>query len=476
MKFSIIIFLVLSFFSISHASDKKLNFVVFLVDDMGWGDIACYGSKLHETPNIDTLATDGMKFTQGYSACTVCSPSRAAIMTGQYPGRLKLTDWIAGHGRPFAKLKIPDWQMYMDHSHTTLAEAFKEADYTTAFVGKWHLMPHKDKDITNDHIPEKHGFDYNYGGREWGQPKGKGKYFYPFDMPNVEGKEGDYLTDVLTDHAVDFIVKHKEDPFLLYFSYYTLHGPIMAKPEYHEKYKAKLASGDYIQKDAKYAGMVQSLDDSVGRVLDTLKAQGLEENTVIIFTADNGGTNESKSGGLRGHKGLSYEGGTREAFLVKWPGVINPGSVSDDAVIGMDIYPTMLEMAGLEAKPKQHVDGLSIVPLLKQNASLNRDTLYWHYPHYHKTLPYGAIRHKDFKLIEFFEDGKLELYDLKSDSAERKNLAESYPEKAQELHVMLKKWRSDVGAQMMITNPNYDSKKANQGFPNYGKKGKKKKK
>jgi arylsulfatase A len=469
MKKLCVLLLVSLFLSVG-AADKKPNFVFFLVDDMGWGDLGCYGSKLHETPHIDKISTEGMKFTQGYSACTVCSPSRAAILTGRYPGRLHLTDWIAGHRRSNAKLKIPDWQMYMDHDRTTLPEALKEADYNTAFVGKWHIMPNNDKSNIAKHFPTSHGFDKNYGGREWGQPKGPGKYFYPFGMPNVEGEKGDYLTDVLTDNAVDFVNKQTEEkPFLLYFSYYVVHGPIMAKKEYVDKYKAKLAAGKYIQKNPTYAGMMQSLDDSVGRVLEAVKKKGFEDNTIVIFTADNGGVSQTSSGGLRGAKALSYEGGTREAFLIKWPGVVKAGSVCNEPVIGTDFYPTMLEMAGLPLKKDEHKDGLSLLPLLKQSGSLSRDNLYWHYPHYHKTKPYGAIRHKDYKLIEFFEDGKLELYDLKKDMAESKDLSQKMPEKTQELYAMMKKWRSDVGAQMPTTNPDYDLNKP------AGKKKKKKK-
>ena len=454
--FSIYVFI--SCFSIIvHAESKKPNFVFFLVDDMGWGDLGAYGSKLHETPNIDKLALDGMKFTQAYSACTVCSPSRAAIITGRYPGRLHLTDWIAGHNRPKAKLKVPNWKMEIDHGRVTMPEALKVAGYSTEFIGKWHLMPHLEKEKMKQHFPENHGFDINIGGREWGQPKGRGKYFFPFDMPNIEGEEGDYLTDVLTDKAVEFIDgQSAEKPFLLYFSYYVVHGPLMAKKEYVQKYKKKLAAGDYKQKNPVYAGMMQSLDDSVGRVLEALEKNGLSENTIVIFTADNGGTNDTKSGGLRGHKGLSYEGGTRVANIIKWPGSVKAGSSCDVPVVGTDFYPTILEMAGLKQKPEEHKDGLSMVPLLKQTGTLDRETLYWHYPHYHKTLPYAAVRHKDYKLIEFFEDGKLELYDLKKDSKESVDLSKLMPEKTQELLAMMKTWRQDVNAQMMTENPDYD--------------------
>tara|TARA_R110000850_G_scaffold121939_2_gene239832 strand:+ start:301 stop:2115 length:1815 start_codon:yes stop_codon:yes gene_type:complete len=449
-----------TFLPLAAAEESRPNFVFFLVDDLGWGDIGAYGSTFHETPNLDRLASEGMLFTNGYSACTVCSPSRAAILTGRYPGRLHLTDWIAGHKKPNPMLQIPDWNMRMNHELTTLPEAFQEAGYRTQFTGKWHLMPIGADDFAQ-HYPESHGFDINIAGREWGQPKGPGKYFSPFGMPNLDdGEEGDFLTDRLTDEAVNFIADNKEDPFLLYFSYYTVHGPIMAKPELVEKYtnKAKTFENTRNEKvNAPYAGMIESLDDSVGRVLEQLEESGIAENTVIIFTADNGGTSEQSSGGLREAKGFSHEGGTREPIIVKWPGKVEPGTTCDVPVIGTDFYPTMLAMADLPAKPEAHLDGLDITPLLTgESDTLDRDTLYWHYPHYHKTKPYGAIRQGNFKLIEFFETGDLELYDLKNDPAETTNLAASQPEKAQKLLSNLNAWRKSVGAQMMAPHPEYD--------------------
>jgi arylsulfatase A-like enzyme len=438
----------------------KPNFVFFLVDDLGWGDLGCYGSRFHETPNLDRLAREGVRFTQAYSACTVCSPSRAAILTGRYPGRLHLTDWIKGHGRRNAKLLIPKWNMRMDPELTTMPEALKQAGYRTQFIGKWHLMPIGAPDF-EDHYPDSHGFDHNVAGREWGQPKGPGKYFSPFGMPNLDdGKKGDFLTDRLTDAAVDFIERAKQDPFLLYFSYYTVHGPIMTKPALLEKYKAKAKGFDNSRNEnlnPAYAGMIESLDDSVGRVLDKLKAAGLDRNTVVIFTADNGGVSTQSSGGLRGAKALSYEGGTREPALVKWPGKARAGSTCEVPVIGTDFYPTMLDMAGLALRPKAHLDGLSLVPLLNGTSkTLGREDLFWHYPHYHRTPPYGAIRRGDYKLIEFFEEGKVELYDLAADPAESRNLAASQPEKAEQLLTAMRAWRSEVDAQMPTPNPNFD--------------------
>lgn len=460
MKVSKIYLGVVVLFLASLVEARQPNVVFFLVDDLGLGDVGCFGSKFHETPHIDQLAADGMKFTQAYSACTVCSPSRAAILLGKYPGRIHLTDWIAGHKRNNPKLKIPDWNMRMEHEETTLAEAMTAGGYRSHFVGKWHLMPNGQPDF-DEHFPTAHGFEGNTGGREWGQPKGPGKFFSPYGMPNLpNGEKGDFLTTALTDEAIKFIDSSKDKPFFLYFSYYTVHGPIMAPAELVEKYKKKAAglSKPYTERvNPAFAGMMELLDDSVGRVRQHLKSLGIEKDTLIVFTADNGGTTQLSSAGLRGSKALSYEGGTRVSTIVRWPGVTRPGSECDVPVIGNDFYPTFLEAGGLDLMPDQHIDGKSLVPLLKgESDKWSRDELFWHYPHYHKTKPYGAIRKGDWKLIEFFEDGKLELYDLANDPAESADLAEKNVEKAKSLHTRLQEWRKEVGAQMPSLNPEYD--------------------
>lgn len=443
------------------AASEKPNIVFLLVDDLGWGDFGCYGAKFYETPNIDKLAADGMRFSNAYAACTVCSPSRAAILSGCYPARLHLTDWIAGHNQPTAKLSIPDWKMKIDHERVLLPEALKKGGYSTAFFGKWHLMRNGQPDM-NEHFPTNHGFDINVGGREWGQPKGPGKYFSPFGMPNLDdGKPGDYLTDKLTDAAIGFLDKTRRDtPFLLYFAYYTVHAPLMAPPALVAKYTEK--AKDFKNEKNEWlnpvrAGMVESLDTSVGRIVAKLEAMGIAENTVIILTGDNGGDDDRTTGGLRDFKGWSHEGAVREPLIAKWPGKIAKSSACDEMVIGMDFYPTLLEFAGLDPLPAEHKDGISIAPLLTgAKKSLERDTLYWHYPHYHRTKPYGAIRNGDWKLIEFFEDGRLELFDLKTDPYECDDLAKARPEKAAQLLAKLKEWRKDVSAQMPTPNPRYD--------------------
>lgn len=440
----------MSNFSVAgNRPDDLPNIVFFLVDDFGKGALQSMGSDLHETPNIDRLAESGMRFTDGYAACTVCSPSRAAILTGRYPGRTHITNWIPGNARKNAKLKIPDWQMYMEHDWLLLPEALKKSGYTTGFFGKWHLMPGKDKKGMPEHFPTNHGFDVNIGGREWGHPKGRGKYFHPFEMPNVESKPGDYLTDRLTDYAVDFIQKNSEAPFLLYFSYYTVHRPIMGRPDLVEKYKRKLATGEYDQSNPAYAAMVESLDMSVGRVMTALEDRGLEKNTIVIFTGDNGAAFHAYTGGFRNHKGFSHEGGVREPLIFSWPGVIKGGTTSDVPMTGTDYYPTLLDLAGLPLEKDQHVDGISLAPVLRgETAVMPERSLFWHYPHYHRTTPYGAVRKGKWKLIEFFEDGALELYDLEKDREETTNLVESEPEVAKVLLQELKDWRTSVDAQM----------------------------
>jgi len=322
-------------------------------------------------------------------------------------------------------------------------------------------MPNGQPDM-DEHYPTSHGFDLNVGGREWGQPKGPGKYFSPFGMPNLDdGKSGDYLTDSLTDEAVKFLDQTKRDePFLLYFSYYTVHTPLMAPPELVEKYKKKAESFDN-KKDEflepRRAGMIESLDTSVGRVIAKLEEMGVADNTLVILTGDNGGDDDRTTGGLKDFKGFSHEGAVREPLIAKWPGKIPADSTCDELVIGMDFYPTILDFAGLDLRAGEHKDGISIAALMTgEKKELERDTLYWHYPHYHRTKPYGAVRHGNWKLIEFYEDGELELFNLAEDPNETRNLSSSEPEKSAELLEMLGNWRKEVSAQMPTPNPAYD--------------------
>ena len=446
---------------------RKLNFVFFLIDDMGWTDAGCYGSSFYETPGIDRLAASGMRFTDAYAACPVCSPTRASIMAGKYPARLNLTDWIGG--RRAGKLIPPTYLHHLPLEETTVAEALKQAGYTTGFFGKWHLG-------SKGYYPDDQGFDLNLGGHERGSPPGG--YFSPYRNPKLpDGPKGEYLTDRLTDEALRFLDANSGKPFLLYLSHYAVHTPLQSKKELAAKYQAKAGKlpakeprwgveGSrkvrLVQDHPVYAGMVQSMDESVGSVLDRLEKLGLEGHTAVFFMSDNGGLSTSEGHPtsnlpLRAGKGWLYEGGIREPMIVRWPGVVRPGTTCSAPVISTDFYPTMLEMAGLPLRPEQHADGVSMVPLLKGAAALDRKAIFWHYPHYGNQggSPGGAVRAGRYKLIEFYEDDHVELYDLGKDIGETTDLAEKMPEKAAELRGMLHEWRKSVDARMPTPNPNY---------------------
>ena len=438
------------------------NIIMVLVDDYGWTDVSYAGSKLYETPNIDKLAAKGVKFTSAYSACTVCSPTRAALLTGKYPARLHITDWIAGHARPNAKLKVPDWTKYLPREETTIAEALKAQGYTTASIGKWHLGD------ANEGYPAAHGFDVNRGGYERGQPP---SYFAPYKIPTLEeGPDGEYLTDREAIEVCKFIEASKAKPFFIYLPHYTVHTPIQAKKEKIEKYKAKIARLEAAgqlgaQKNAAYAAMVESLDEAVGTIVAKLDELKLSENTVIIFTGDNGGLiGPTDNKPARVGKGSAYEGGVRVPLFIVAPGIAKAGSTCAEPVVTPDLFATMIELAGVKDDPRDNakVDGLSLVPLLKDPAAtLARDEIYWHYPHYHPggATPYSAVRSRDWKLIEFFEDGRLELFNLKEDFSETTDRSKTEPAKTAELAAKLKAWRAAVGAQLPTKNPQYDPEK-----------------
>ncbi len=449
---------------------KKLNFVFILIDDLGWTDLGCYGSSFYETPNIDRLASEGMRFTEAYAACPVCSPTRGSIMAGKYPARLGITQWIGGSQKP------TEYADRLELEEVTIAEVLKGQGYATGFVGKWHLSP-RTADIRADFYPDKQGFDINIGGDWSGAPP---TYFYPYkkrnraleEMPEG-GEEGEYLTDRLTDESLKFIEANKDRPFLLYLSHYAVHTPIESKQTLTDKYKAKaekLPTGEgqrfadvygryktrLVQDNPAYAGMVQSVDESIGRVMKKLEESGVADNTAVIFMSDNGGLSTVPREGptanlpLRAGKGWLYEGGIREPMFIKWPGVVKEGSVCDEPVTSTDFYPTMLEMAGLELMPKQHIDGVSLMPLLKKTGKLKRKAIYWHYPHYHGSgnRPSGAVRAGDYKLIEWYENNSVELYNLKSDIGEKHDLAKEMPEKATELQGMLHQWLKQIKAKV----------------------------
>ena len=429
---------------------RKLNFVFILADDFGWSDPNCYGNTFFETPHLDALAQQGMRFTDAYAACPVCSPTRASIMTGKYPARLGLTEWIPGkRSSPREKVLAPKYLHKLPLGEVTLAEALKADGYLTGHVGKWHLGG-------AGNLPEDQGFDVNVAGTTAGSPAGG--YFLPNRMKLPGAKKGEYLTDRLTDEGVKFIEAHRDKAFFLYQSYHSVHTPIQAKKAYVEKYRAKLAKAKRRYNPA-YAGMVQSLDEGVGRIVKKLDELAISDRTVVFFMSDNGGLSGVTSNApLRAGKGHIYEGGIREPMIVRAPGLIKPGSTCRVPVSSVDFYPTILELAGAKGDAKHKPDGVSIASLLKGGGPLNRKAIYWHYPHYSPQggRPASAVRAGDFKLVELFEDNRVELYNLAADIGETKDLAAEMPEKAAELHKLLKNWREAVGAGMPTPNPNYN--------------------
>ena len=440
-----------------RAGDRKPNIVFFLVDDLGWTDLGCYGSDYYQTPNIDRLAASGVRFTDAYAACNACSPTRAAILTGMYPARLRLTDWIPGQATlPKHQFKPPPWTQHLEHRHVTLAEALKQAGYTTVHIGKWHLGK-------PDYYPTKQGFDYNIGGSYIGAP---GSYYYPYyrkpgsasgPVENLppDGPKGRYLTDRLTDEAVRLIGELKDKPFFLYFASYSVHTPIQPRPDLRDYYQKKVKPGKR-HTNSNYAAMVGAVDELVGRVMKQLEATGQADNTIIVFTSDNGGMHKvTTNAPLRGGKGMAWEGGTRVPLIIKAPGLTSAGSICKEPVISVDFYPTLLELSGAkgEAGHNANVDGVSLKPLLRVPAArLGRDSIYWHYPHYNVLLgvPHSSIRNGHYKLIEFFENRHVELYDLLSDIGEKNDLAKRMPDKTAELLSNLQTWRESVDAQMPV--------------------------
>jgi arylsulfatase A len=444
---------------IAKAAGGKLpNIVMFLVDDLGWGDFGCYGDTFHETPNIDKLAAQGMKFTRAYAAAPVCSPSRAAIMTGQAPARLQLTQWIPGTVFPHKKLKEAPVALHLPKDAKTIAEELKSLGYQTAAMGKWHLGG-------EGFYPENFGFDVNFGGDNHGSPPAPHGYFGPFPFRNLGGYSGqDYLTEVLTTKMDEFLAEAApKGPFFLYMAEYAVHIPLQEREALIEKYRRKNGGKD--EPDPVYAAMVESVDTALGNLRAKLEALGVADNTIIILTSDNGGVGFqgrrlhriADNANLRAGKGFLYEGGIREPLIVYWPGVTKPGSVSDVPVIGMDFFPTMRAMAQAKASYGPG-DGLDLTGLLRGETTNKRETLYWHYPHYSDQggTPGGAILEGDWKLIEFFEDGHLELYNLALDPGEQYNFASTFAEKAYALREKLANWRQSVGAVMTSPNPGFN--------------------
>ena len=476
-RYILLLLFVAAGISVTGAATRPPNIVFFLADDLGQRDLGVYGSTFYETPHLDRLAREGARFTSAYAACPVCSPTRASILTGQWPQRTGITDYIgaaqpAGWKRNTKLLPAP----YADRlalAAPTLAKSLKAAGYATFFAGKWHLGP-------EGYWPENQGFDVNMGGIDRGGPYGGKKYFSPYGNPRLpDGPPGEHLPDRLATETVKFIAANRDRPFFAYFAFYSVHTPLMAREDLRKKYEEKRRrlglevkwgrEGErdvrLVQEHAIYAGMIEAMDLAVGKVLAALDDAGLRENTLVIFTSDNGGLSTSEGWPtsnlpLRGGKGWLYEGGIREPLLIRWPGVTKPASVISTPVSSPDFFPTLLAAAGAQPAPGQIVDGASLVSILK-GARVSERSLYWHYPHYGNQggAPGAAIRRGDWKLIEWFEGPRVELFDLAHDLGEREDLADREPLRVEQLRTDLHAWMKDVGAKLPTPNADFDPAK-----------------
>lgn len=465
--------------NMSPGKNPPPNIVFILADDIGWADLPCYGNTFNEAHNIDKLARQGMRFTNAYAACPVCSPTRASLMSGQYPARVGIIDFIPGHWRPYEKVIVPkNRTQYLPLEVTTMAEMLKTAGYMTAMYGKWHLGRQ-----TKYH-PLNQGFDQ--------ANVGNGYFNTRFNPPRDQSSDKIQM-ERITDFGIDFIHKNKDKPFFLFLSHWSVHCLLDAEQALIDKYVNKSKADDYTC-NAVYAAVIEHLDNSVGRLLDEIEKLGLTNNTIIVFYSDNGGSiSEHRYPGieeglmpmivpdkrdmykanplrymmttnapLRGQKGNLYEGGIREPLIVKWPGKIQAGSVNRTIVSSVDFYKTFLELSGASIPEEQVLDGQSLVPVLLNGDEDTQRTVFWHYPVYHHGVPASAIRKGDWKLIENLEDGQLELFNLYHDMSETTNLTEAFPEKTAELHGLLKKWRKDVDAELPLPNPDFDEMKRHQ--------------
>lgn len=457
MRTPLLITLLLLFAPSLFPADSKPNIVFFLADDLGWTGLHSFGSDFYETPHLDRLASKGVSFTDAYAACTVCSPTRASIMTGMYPARLRLTDFISGQNRPFAKMTIPNWTMGLDKKYTTIAEALRDEGYKTIQIGKWHLdFPNQE-----DQGPTAHGFDVAHD-----KPQGTRGYYISDQSVKSLGLKSNYTTDYLTDKAIEEIDRAQDEPFFLYFAYNVPHTPIQGRDDYVKYFQEKVDT-EKIHQNPIYAAMVKSLDTSVGRVVDSLKKNGLLKNTLIVFTSDNGGLtqrygqhdNFTENLPLKRGKGSAYEGGVRVPAIASWPGVIPEGVKSDTPIITMDYYPTFLEAAGVAENLVQNetLDGKSLISVFNNPRQSIRRNLFWHYPHYHAggDGPYSAIRSGNWRLVEFHESGQVELYHLIKDPGETFNKSGINLKTRAQLRNRLNRWRESVAAQMPKSNPNF---------------------
>jgi arylsulfatase A-like enzyme len=434
--------------------DGKWNIVFILADDMGWNQVGYHGvTSFYETPNIDRIAREGMYFTNAYAAAPVCSPTRASIMTGKYPARLHITDYIPGNSYPYARLRTPEWTKALPLEEMTLAEMLKRAGYATGHFGKWHL-----------------NYDYNYRPGRPGDPDTQG-----FDVvltnvkpePDADPERDAHHVVEITEHTLDFIENNKDRPFFAYVAHHVVHRPLLESKDWVQRYQTKTRLDNPVHNPVMGA-MIERMDWGIGKILRRLEELGLAERTLVVFMSDNGNVKALEDQyPFRGGKAMLYEGGIRVPLAIRWPGVVKPGSVCSTPVISNDFFPTFAEIAGMSHLARD-VDGVSLVPLLRGGKRLDRDALYWHYPHYHRQgfKPCGAIRAGQYKLIEWYEptllgeEHQIDLYNLEEDPGETRNLAEEMPEKAKELREKLHAWRRSVGAQEMTVNPDYDPEKA----------------
>ena len=451
-----------------NSQNERPNFLFILVDDLGWADIGVNGSEFYETPNIDKLASRGMNFTNGYVASSMCSPTRASIMTGKHPARIRMTNWVGAPQPENYKwntiLRSAKYTEALPLEEVTLAEIMNASGYETYFIGKWHLGK------AEKYWPEHQGFETNIAGCSWGAPFGGDKFFSPYNNPRLsDGPKGEHLPNRLAKETIKFLEKKHEKPFFTYLSFYSVHSPWMGRKDLIEKYQKKNKPESQWrqerwirfnkkQNNPVYAAMIEAMDSAIGDVLSSLKKTGLDKNTVVIFLSDNGGASEVTSNEpLRAGKCFLYEGGIRVPMIVSWPGKIKPGSFTNTPVTSTDFFPTILDLTGLPFKPQNHLDGSSFAPLLKGERLTKKD-LFWHYPHYEGGFePASAIRSGDWKLIQFYEESRFELYNLKEDLGEHNNLAVKNPEKAKELRDKLVAWRKNMNASEPTANPNFDA-------------------
>jgi arylsulfatase A-like enzyme len=428
--------------------------VFILADDLGWNQVGYHGSDFYETPNIDRIASEGMHFSNAYTSAPVCSPTRAGLMTGKHPARLHLTDYIPGNPFPYAKLVTPQQAPCLPLEEVTIAEKLKQNGYVTGHFGKWHLSPDKNYQPGRPFDPRSQGFSEVFTSVK--------------PPPDADPDKDAHHAVEITEHSLKFIDNNKDKPFFLYVSHHVVHRPLMENAELVAKYESKPGAAE-AQHNPTMGAMIERMDSGIGRILQKLDELNLTQNTVVIFYSDNGGLEMLQDQyPLRGGKAMIFDGGLRVPLAIRWPGVVQSGSISDALVTSEDFFPTIMEILGI-TYDKNILDGVSVIPLLKQTGTLERNALYWHYPHYHHQgyKPGGAVREGDYKLIEWYEetlqglDNQVNLYNVSDDIGEIRDLSQSMPEKTAELRSKLREWRRAIEVQEMQLNPNYDAKREN---------------